>query len=230
MNVMPAAGGTPMRVNTPTRVNRSALDALEDLGRERLSRHFFMRDMLHSETAMITGVANVPLDPELALHAGRKLCTLVLDPLVETFGPIAIRSAYRNRLVNDLAGTAARAKQSDNARAHHIWDERDANGHAGATACIVIPWFADRYAKGRDWRDLGWWLHDRTEEELPFAHVRIFPKLAAMSIGWHETLGRRIVGPPNGHGLVAKGEAPEAPEARRRRYEDFPHFRGLRLP
>lgn len=206
------------------------LEMLEELGRTRLSRYFFMRDMLYSETAEVTGVANVPKDPDLAVRTGRKLCQLVLDPLVETFGPIAIRSAYRSPAVNARAALAGKAKKNENARAHHIWDDRDANGHVGATACIVIPWFADRYAKGRDWRDLGWWLHDRTAEELPFSHVKIFPKLAAMNIAWHEALPRRIVGPPNGNGLVPKGEAAEPPEARRRRYADFPPFRGLALP
>lgn len=228
---MDTARSGPWGVAPASRPARTmGLDELEDFGRTRLSRYFFMRDMLHSEAAALAGLANVPSDPELAIFTGRKLATLILDPLVETFGPIAVRSAYRSPAVNAAAARASKAKSNDNARAHHIWDQRDANGHAGATACIVIPWFADRYTEGRDWRDLGWWLHDRPAADLPFSHVRIFPKLAAMNIAWHETLGRRIVGPPNGNFLLPKGTAPPPEPERRTRYADFPPFRGLTLP
>jgi hypothetical protein len=34
----------------------------------------------------------------------------------------------------------------------HIWDRRDAEGCIGAMASVVVPWFADRYADGTDWR------------------------------------------------------------------------------
>ena len=73
---------------------------LEALGRERLSRHFFMRDFLHSEIGNFVGIQNIPANPDLVLYTGRKLATELLDPLVETFGPIAVRSAYRSAEVN----------------------------------------------------------------------------------------------------------------------------------
>ena len=59
-------------------------------------------------------------------------------------------------------------------------------GCMGAAACVVVPWFADRYAKGADWRALAWWIHDH----LPYAHLQFFPKLAAFNIQWHERPAR----------------------------------------
>ena len=134
-----------------TRMNTTGLRRLEVLGRIRLSPSFFMRDFLHSEIANAYGVPNVPDDPDLAIHVGRHLCAEILEPLTATFGRIAIRSAYRSSVVNEIGnrnklGCAANEKNF----ARHIWDRRDAQGHCGATACIVIPWFADRYADGAD--------------------------------------------------------------------------------
>ena len=50
-----------------------SVNALEELGRERLSQSFFMRDFLYSEIANFYGVSNIPEDPDLALSVGRKL-------------------------------------------------------------------------------------------------------------------------------------------------------------
>ena len=72
-----------------------SVSGLEALGRERLSQYFYMRDFLCSEIGNFFQIQNIPDDPNLALHTGRKLASELLDPLVETFGPIAIRSAYR---------------------------------------------------------------------------------------------------------------------------------------
>jgi hypothetical protein len=66
--------------------------------------------------------------------------------------------------------------------AYHIWDMHDAEGRMGAAACIVIPWFADRYAEGADWRSLAWWIHNH----LPYAHMEFYPKLSAFNILWRE--------------------------------------------
>jgi hypothetical protein len=68
--------------------------ALTDLGRVRLSKSFFMRDMLFSEVAMLHGLINVTDDPDLAIAAGARLCKDLLEPLQDHWGPIAIRSAY----------------------------------------------------------------------------------------------------------------------------------------
>ena len=178
---------------------------LEELGRVRLSPNFFFRDFLYSEIANFHGIPNIPADPDLAVAAGRELCGQPLEPLRATFGRIAIRSAYRADEVNAFGNAhGLNCARNEADAAYHIWDRRDAAGHRGAAACIVIPWFADRYAggtaraaargaakgaaRGADWRALAWWIHDH----LPYAHLQFFPKLAAFNIQWHERPRRRI--------------------------------------
>ena len=85
-------------LGTPS-VNRRVLLALEAFGRERLSTNFFMRDFLHSEISAVHGIPNIPSDPELAVKAGRGLCTQLLEPLHRTFGQVVVRSAFRSRAV-----------------------------------------------------------------------------------------------------------------------------------
>lgn len=204
--------------------------ALEDLGRVRLSKYFFMRNFLYSEIANIHGLPNVPDDPDLAIEAGRMLATELLDPLVETFGPIHIRSGYRSVQLNDFGSKLTPQKMAATPKnyAHHIWDRRDAKGRMGACVTVVIPWFADRYAQGRDWRDLAWWLFDH----LDFDEVYFFPKLAAFNLTAREEPRRRILSyiRPKGY-LRAARETPRIPpEDRARAYADFPKFRGLDLP
>jgi hypothetical protein len=178
---------------------------LEELGRTRLSPHFFLRDFLHSEIAAISGIPNIPDDPALAVAAGRRLCAEILEPLHATFGGIAIRSAYRSPAVNAYGnrhGLNCATNEKNHAR--HIWDRRDADGCMGALACIVVPWFLDRYERTHDWRPLAWWIHDH----LPYSGMQFFPKLAAFNIGWHERPRRSIYGyaPPKGW-LVKPGDA-----------------------
>ena len=163
--------------------------ALEEFGRTRLSRSFFMRDFLFSEIAAINGMSNLPGDPDLAIKTGTRLCTDLLEPLNATFGRIAVRSAYRSEEVNGF-GSANKLNCASNAAnfGAHIWDRRDRDGYTGATACVVVPWFADRYAAGADWRALAWWVHDH----LPYASLTFFPKLAAFNINWRQRPERRI--------------------------------------
>lgn len=163
--------------------------ALEELGRVRLSPNFFMREFLYSEIANFYGIPNIPDDPDLAITAGRRLCMELLEPLQESSGALAIRSAYRSPAVNDFGnkhGLNCARNEAD--RAGHIWDQRDRQGRLGATACVVVPWFADRYADGADWRALAWWIHDH----LPYHHLQFFPKLAAFNITWREEPERII--------------------------------------
>lgn len=169
--------------------------ALADFGRVRLSRTFYMRDFLYSEIANLHGIPNIPDDPELAIAAGTRLCTDLLEPLQEVFGRIAIRSAYRSSAVNGFgseqqkAGKAGYSCASNEANhAGHIWDRRDADGCMGATTCIVIPSFADRYEAGADWREMAWWIHDH----LPYSAMYFFPKRAAFNLTWHEQPKRVI--------------------------------------
>jgi hypothetical protein len=159
-----------------------SMRALEELGRVRLSPNFFLRDFLYSEIANFHGVPNIPADPDLAIGAGRQLCATLLEPLQATFGRIAIRSAFRAREVTKF-GNDRRFGASVKANAgYHIWDMRDGKGRMGAAACIVIPWFADRYADGADWRSLAWWVHDH----LPYSHMQFYPKLCAFNLLWRE--------------------------------------------
>ena len=110
--------------------------SLEDLGRVRLSKHFQFRNFLYSEIGNFYGKPNIPDDPDLAIAAGRKLATTLLDPLVETFGPIDIRSGYRSAALNNFGATEVKpqkcASNASNAGGGHIWDLRDDEGERHA--------------------------------------------------------------------------------------------------
>ena len=167
----------------------ATMKALEELGRVRLSRSFYMREFLHSEISNFYGIPNLPDDPDLAIAAGRGLCANLLEPLRASFGGLAVRSAYRSAEVNGYGNEHDLNCASNEAnRAHHIWDLRDRDGCMGATACVVVPWFADRHAEGVDWRALAWWIHDH----LPYSSLYFFPKLAAFNINWHQRPKRDI--------------------------------------
>ena len=117
--------------------------ALTELGRVRLSEHFFMREMLYSEVANFHGMPNIPDDPELTITVGNRLCEEILEPLHRAFGHVTVRSAFRSAEVNGfchahfLEGDGAKTGYfcSDNtySAARHIWDHRDAAGFMGAT-------------------------------------------------------------------------------------------------
>jgi len=169
--------------------------ALNDFGRIRLSKSFFMRDFLYSEIASIEKIPNIPDDPDLAIETGRHLCEELLEPLQDTFGRLAIRGSLRCAEVNGLGNLRQRqgkpgyaCSTNEATAANHIWDRQDAYGFKGAMACVVVPWFADRYAQGADWRGLAWWIHDH----LPYSELCFFPKLAAFNLSWHERPKRRI--------------------------------------
>ncbi|WP_323765373.1 hypothetical protein [Marinovum sp.] len=200
--------------------------SLETLGRARLSRYFYMREFLYSEIGNVHRIPNIPERPDLALRRGRAFCTELLDPLEETFGRVAIRSGYRspelNRFGNENRLNCAR---NDHPLECHIWDIA-AVPVAGAS--LVIPWFADHYAAGRDWRDLAWWLHDH----IDYSEIWFFPKLCAFNLSWRpnprKTISSYIA--PRGL-LLRRGTDPAERRAEREaRYADFPPFRGLRLP
>jgi hypothetical protein len=163
--------------------------ALEKLGRVRLSKSFFMREFLYSEIANLHGMSNIPDDPDLAIAAGTRLCEDLLEPLQDRFGRIAIRSAYRTPEVNGFGNAHGYScARNESTWADHIWDRRDRFGRMGATATVVVPWFADHYEKGADWRALAWWIHDH----LPYSDLYFFPIRAAFNIRWREDPERRI--------------------------------------
>lgn len=197
-----------------------SVEALENLGRVRLSRSFFMRDFLYSELSNFYGVPNIPENPGLAIDNGKRLCEELLEPLQATFGRIAVRSAYRSPKVNALGndkGHNCGSNQSNYAR--HIWDHLDEQECRGAMACVVVPWFVDRYEAGADWRGLAYWIHNH----LPYSELQFFPKLCAFNVGWHEKPERTVSSYIAPKGLLLRNEPPKPEFASY--YEGFPAFR-----
>jgi len=196
--------------------------SLEDLGRVRLSPSFLLRDFLHSEITDFFGIPNIPDDPDLAIAAGRKLCLELLEPLQATFGRLAVRSAYRAPAVNAL-GNQRGLSCGSNERNHgrHIWDRRDAEGCLGAMATVVVPWFADCYAAGMDWRAMAWWVHDH----LPYSQLQFFPKLAAFNIAWREQPRRRIDSYIEPRGCLTRPGMANHEGDHAKLYPGFPGFR-----
>ncbi|MBL6750489.1 MAG: hypothetical protein ISP90_08195 [Nevskia sp.] len=175
----------------------ASIAELTALGRVRLSRNYFMRDMLYSEVGNFCCVPNYPDDPDTAIEAGRQLCQCILEPMKAAFGHVAIRSAFRSCRLNAFAHELFKAGDvsawaADNAynAARHAWDQRDPAGHMGATATVVIPAYVDYYQQTSDWRSLAWWIRDHVP-----AHdeVIFFEQLAAFNIRWYEGAGERKI-------------------------------------
>jgi hypothetical protein len=172
-------------VNAP-----GSISELTSLGRVRLSKNFFMREMLYSEISNFCGVPNYPHNPDLAIAAGKRFCEEILEPLKAVFGQVAVRSAYRSQRLNGhghellkQGDHSASCAPNDFNRARHAWDELDGSGKMGACATIVIPCFTDYYQKTGDWKAMGWWLRD----ELPsHDEVYFFRNLGAFNIRWYE--------------------------------------------
>jgi hypothetical protein len=169
--------------------------ALTELGRVRLSKSFFMRDMLHSEIAQVHGLLNAPDEPDLAILVGTRLAEDLLEPLQERFGPMRIRSAYRSPEVNRLGWEMRSAGKDEYAcasneynAARHIWDELDADGCKGATACVGLPAFYDMHPEEGSWRILARWI----DRNLVYSSVQFYPTYWAFNIQWHERPARRI--------------------------------------
>lgn len=167
----------------------TSVDALTNLGRVRLSKSFFMRDMLQSEIAQVHGLLNAPDDPDLAIAAGTRLCTDLLEPLQDKFGRLAIRSAYRSAEVNALGNAKGyNCASNEKNAARHIWDLRDGQGRMGAMACVIVPSFWDRHQQPGDWQMLAEWI----DGHLPYSSLHFFPTYWAVNIGCHEKPERRV--------------------------------------
>ena len=202
--------------------------SLETFGRVRLSKYFFMRDFLYSEISAFHGIPNVPEDPDLCVDVGSNFAQKLLDPMVETFGCVTVRSGYRSPALNRFGNeNKLNCARNDYPGECHIWDRGSGVSRIGG-ASIVIPWFADQYENGRDWRDLAYWIHDH----LPYSEQWYFPKLAAFNLTW-EPIPRKTISSyiaPRGKLLAAGKEPAETPQERKERYKDFPPFRGINLP
>lgn len=201
-----------------------SVEHLTELGRVRLSKNFFMREMLYSEVSNIHGVPNIPEDPELAVAVGRRLCEEILEPLRDRFGHVSIRSAYRSPTLNGfcnkrfVAGDKAcwcTANPMNAAR--HIWDRRDEAGYTGATATIVIPAYLDHYDRTADYRPLAWWIRDNIPA---YAEIYFFRNLCAFNIRWYEGPSDQAIwylDPPARELLTRRGE-PDFDGDHRRHY------------
>jgi hypothetical protein len=179
-----------------------SMKALEELGRVRLSKSFFMRDFLHSEISQFYSIPNIPDDPDLAIAAGTRLCEEVLEPLMARFGRISIRSAFRSSAVNDFGNkNNLNCGRNETNYGGHIWDRRDAQGFMGATACVVVHALIPYYEATGRWEALAWWIHDH----LPYDELEFFPRFAAVNINWREMPKGRITSwiPPR-RGLLTK--------------------------
>lgn len=197
-----------------------SVEALEKLGMIRLSHSFYMREFLYSETANYHGLQNIPDDPVLAIEVGRKLCQELLEPLNATFGRVAIRSSFRSCEVNQYCNEHGYGCAKNEANyAGHIWDRLDAEGLKGATACIALPWFSDRYEKGADWRALAYWIHDH----LPYSELQFFPAICAFNISWHEKPKRSIQSYIEPRGYLLRNA--QSPSGFSDLYANFPPLR-----
>ena len=166
-----------------------SVKSLTDLGRVRLSPSFFMRDMLYSEIANYHGMQNIPDHPDLAIEAGSKLCTELLEPLQRKFGRVSVRSAYRSPSLNKFGNENKLACARNEANyANHIWDYRDKDGNMGALATIVINQYISYFEETGDWEAMAWYIHDN----LPYSRMEFCPNLGAFNIGWRENPVKRI--------------------------------------
>lgn len=202
--------------------------SLETLGRVRLSKHFWMREFLYTEIGNFHEKQNIPDNPDLAIEVGQAFCAELLDPLEETFGRVFVRSGYRSPSLNTFGNeNKLNCARNDYPGECHIWDRGDGDARIGG-ASIVIPWFADQYAQGRDWRDLAWWIHDH----IPYSEQWYFPKLCAFNLTWEPNPRRTISSyiAPRGKLLAAGADPDETADQRKKRYADFPPFRGVDYP
>ena len=135
------------------------------------------------------GIANIPDDPDLAIAAGTRLCVELIEPLQTRFGRIAIRSPTARARSTPMATRMAIPAQATRGTPPAISGICvTATVAWGATACIAIPWFVDRFPAEGDWTKMAWWIHDH----LPYSKLWFFPKLWAFNLSWHERPARRI--------------------------------------
>ena len=175
---------------------------LEDFGRARLSKSFYMREFLYSEISQVHGIPNMPDDPELAIAAGKALCENVLEPIQDRLGRISVRSGFRSVAVNAKGAENQKKYRcgADNS-ACHTWDRKE-RGFMGATACVVVTSFVPYYHLTQDWTALAWWIH----EHVPaYADMEFFQnRLAAFNIRWFEdraykkSIATHVVNPHTG--------------------------------
>ncbi|MDO9213837.1 MAG: hypothetical protein Q8Q54_15195 [Methylococcales bacterium] len=199
----------------------SSVKTLENFGRERLSKSFFMRDFLYSEISQMEGIPNIPDDPELAIMAGKALCQNVLEPIQEQLGRISIRSAYRSCAVNAKGAenkNQYNCSRNESNYAGHIWDRKDENGYMGATACIIVNSFIPYYERTNNWTALAWWIHDNIPN---YSSMEFYSTFAAFNISWHENPKKIISSYVEPRGCLTNPKMPNFSGSHKTEYEDF---------
>lgn len=177
---------------------------LEEFGRTRLSKNYYARDFLYSEISNFYKIPNIPVDTQLFVETGKKLCEVILEPITEIFGRIGLRSGYRSPTLNDYGNkNNLKCARNESNFAGHIWDVKDKNGYKGATVCIFIPWFNDNFTGEKDWIKLAYFLHDH----IDYGTITFFARQNCFNIGWHEKPEKTIFSTkePKGY-LIGGGE------------------------
>ena len=100
----------------------------------------------------------------------------------------------------------------------------DAQGNKGAMACVVVPWFTDRYQTGADWRCLAYWIHDY----LPYNRLQFFRHLCAFNIGWREDPHQAVSSFIDPKGALFRNGMPERGQFAHM-YADFPEFKHTKV-
>ena len=177
------------------------VEELELLGRERLSRNFYMREFLHSEVATHPNIVNYPDDVTVALDSGRRLCEALLEPLLAIFGRISIRSGFRSAALNAACHSHGyNCVENSKAFGRHIWDiPSDKFGH-GAMACIVIPSVHDAIFSGVLIDEFATWVNSN----LPYCFMSVFEQQTAINICWSENPRNDIYSRIHPSGLLYK--------------------------
>ena len=200
---------------------KSEIQKLEEFGRIRLSDSFFMRDFLYSEISQIERIPNIPRDPKWAEEVGKKLCTLVLEPIQEKFGRISIRSAYRSCEVNNKGaenGNQYGCAKNESNYAGHIWDEKDKDGNIGATACIIVNAFIPYFERTKNWTALAWWIHDNIPE---YSEMEFYKNYAAFNITWSSSPKKKISSYVAPQGTLTKPGMANFEGRHDKEYEEF---------
>ena len=173
----------------PLKIDPQSYQGLDRLGRVRLSRSFHLREFLYSEIAIHYGIRNVPDAGRVdeAVHAGMRLCELLLEPLQARFGRVHVRSGYRSRAVN-AAGVDKHNCAADN-DGFHTWDWPSPRHGRGATACISIPAVSRAVWSGEvPFEALAWWIHDHLADWsfMEFFATPEYSDEVCFNLGWHE--------------------------------------------
>jgi hypothetical protein len=130
--------------------------ALEELGRVRLSPNFFMREFLFSEISVMSGIPNLPDDPDLAIAAGSRLCETLLEPLRDPHARKEtcqadlqeLRRTVEHHVAEEERDLMPRAAKLGAAGLRDVGHEMEVRIHAGETSERKVA--GGRVAGGRD--------------------------------------------------------------------------------